>query len=111
MPFNLRPAELILILAIILLIFGAKKLPDLARGIGQSLRIFRKEVKDLTDKDKPGDDDAERETAPTPVAVSQAAPVPAAAAAPAEAAAPAPAVLREPVTAPAAVPVAAGERA
>ncbi|MCS5724097.1 twin-arginine translocase TatA/TatE family subunit, partial [Herbiconiux sp. CPCC 203406] len=81
MPFNLRPAELILILAIILLIFGAKKLPDLARGIGQSLRIFRKEIKDLTEKDKTGDDDAERETAPAAVAVSQAAPVPAAAAA------------------------------
>lgn len=46
---NLRPTELILILAIVLLLFGAKKLPDLAKSIGESLKIFRKETADLTE--------------------------------------------------------------
>lgn len=44
---NLRPLEIIIILLVILLLFGAKKLPDLARGVGQSLRIFRAETKAL----------------------------------------------------------------
>jgi sec-independent protein translocase protein TatA len=45
--------ELILILVIVLLLFGAKKLPDLARGIGQSIKEFKKGVKegDTDDKD------------------------------------------------------------
>lgn len=42
---NLRPTELIVILLIIVLLFGAKKLPELAKGIGQSLKIFRDETK------------------------------------------------------------------
>jgi sec-independent protein translocase protein TatA len=49
---NLRPLEIIIILLVILLLFGAKKLPDLARGVGQSLRIFRAETKALTDEDE-----------------------------------------------------------
>ena len=36
--------ELLLILAIVVLLFGAKKLPGLATGIGQSLRAFKKSV-------------------------------------------------------------------
>ncbi|WEV53182.1 twin-arginine translocase TatA/TatE family subunit [Bifidobacterium sp. ESL0704] len=51
---NLRPTELILILAIVLLLFGAKKLPDLARSIGESLKVFRKETSD----DAPGASEA-----------------------------------------------------
>ena len=42
---NLRPTELIVILLIIVLLFGAKKLPELAKGIGESLTVFRKAVK------------------------------------------------------------------
>lgn len=52
---NLRPTELILILAIILLLFGAKKLPALAKSIGESLKVFRKETADI-DKEQPKDD-------------------------------------------------------
>jgi sec-independent protein translocase protein TatA len=47
---NLRPIEIIIILLIILLLFGSKKLPDLARGVGRSLRIFRAETKELRDE-------------------------------------------------------------
>jgi sec-independent protein translocase protein TatA len=38
--------HLIIILVIILLLFGAPKLPGLARSVGQSMKIFRNEVKD-----------------------------------------------------------------
>ncbi|WP_238473659.1 Sec-independent protein translocase subunit TatA [Nocardioides cavernaquae] len=44
--------ELILILAVVVLLFGAKKLPDLARNSGQALRIFKAETKGLRDDEK-----------------------------------------------------------
>ncbi|KGA09610.1 MAG: hypothetical protein GM45_0885 [actinobacterium acAMD-5] len=54
---NLKPMELLIILAVLILLFGAKKLPDAARGLGRSLRIFKAEVKaqdkDLDEGDKP----------------------------------------------------------
>jgi sec-independent protein translocase protein TatA len=55
---NLRPIEIIIILLVILLLFGAKKLPDLARGVGQSLRIFRAETKALQDEGAEKKDEA-----------------------------------------------------
>jgi sec-independent protein translocase protein TatA len=51
---NLGPTEIILIVLVIVLLFGAKKLPDLARGSGRALRIFKAETKGLLDDD---DDD------------------------------------------------------
>ncbi len=42
--------HLLVILAIVLLLFGAPKLPGLARSIGQSMRIFRSEVKTMKDE-------------------------------------------------------------
>ena len=38
--------EWLILLAIVLLLFGARRLPDLARSVGRSMRIFRSEVKD-----------------------------------------------------------------
>ena len=46
------PSELILILLIVMLLFGAKKLPELARGSGRALRIFKAETKGLMDDDE-----------------------------------------------------------
>jgi sec-independent protein translocase protein TatA len=46
---GLGPQELVLIVLVILLLFGAKKLPELARGSGRALRIFKAETKGLTD--------------------------------------------------------------
>ncbi|MDT9592325.1 Sec-independent protein translocase subunit TatA [Nocardioides zeae] len=43
--------ELVLIVLVIVLLFGARKLPELARGTGQALRIFKSETKGLTDDD------------------------------------------------------------
>jgi sec-independent protein translocase protein TatA len=50
---NLRPIEIILIVLVVLLLFGARRLPDLARSVGRSLKIFKSEVKDLRDDDRP----------------------------------------------------------
>jgi sec-independent protein translocase protein TatA len=49
--------EWLVILAIVVLVFGAAKLPDLARSSGQALRIFKTETKDLRD-DKSSDSTA-----------------------------------------------------
>jgi sec-independent protein translocase protein TatA len=43
--------EILLILAVVVLLFGANKLPDLARGSGRALRIFKAETKGLLDDD------------------------------------------------------------
>lgn len=52
---GLGPTELLIIVGVIVLLFGAKKLPELARGSGQALRIFKAETKALNEDDK-GDD-------------------------------------------------------
>ena len=46
---NISGMHLILLLVVILLIFGAARLPALAKGVGQSVRILKTETKDLTD--------------------------------------------------------------
>ncbi len=38
--------ELLIILAIVVLLFGAKKIPDLAKGVGKGIKDFKKAVKD-----------------------------------------------------------------
>jgi sec-independent protein translocase protein TatA len=48
---GLGGTELLIILAVLLLLFGASKLPELARGSGQALRIFKSETKGLMDDD------------------------------------------------------------
>ncbi len=47
---NLGFPEIIVILVIVLLLFGPKKLPELAKGIGQSVREFRKGTQGLKDE-------------------------------------------------------------
>ena len=49
-------AEWLVILAIVVLVFGAAKLPDLARGTGQALRIFKAETKGLKEDEDASDD-------------------------------------------------------
>lgn len=53
----------VIILAVFILLFGAKKLPDAARGVGRSLRILKSEVSAMHDDDEkakkaPGETDA-----------------------------------------------------
>lgn len=45
---NLAGPDLIIILLIILVLFGAKRLPDLAKGMGQAMKEFQKAKEDLT---------------------------------------------------------------
>ena len=47
--FNLGGGEIILILAIILILFGAKKLPELARGLGQGIKEFKKATQNASE--------------------------------------------------------------
>lgn len=49
---RLGPTEIILILVVIILLFGAKKLPDMARSLGKSARILKSEAKAMKDDDK-----------------------------------------------------------
>lgn len=49
--FGLRGQELLIILLIVLLVFGARKLPELARSLGTSAREFRKGVQDGSTED------------------------------------------------------------
>lgn len=48
---NIGWTELIIILFVVLLLFGANKLPDLARSMGRSARIFKSEVKEMRNED------------------------------------------------------------
>jgi sec-independent protein translocase protein TatA len=52
--FGLGGPELMIILVIILLLFGGAKLPSLAKGLGQSVREFKKASKDDADDDEDG---------------------------------------------------------
>jgi sec-independent protein translocase protein TatA len=50
--FGLGGQELILILLIILLLFGSKKLPELARGLGKGIKEFKKSQNEIEDEFK-----------------------------------------------------------
>ncbi len=61
---NLQGWHLLIILAVILLLFGAAKLPALARSMGQSARVFKGEMKAMKDDDKSADGTAQSVAAP-----------------------------------------------
>ena len=64
---NLGPAEIAIIVLIILLLFGGKKLPELARSLGRSMRIMKSEVKEMQN-----DDEASEQPQQAPQAIEQA---------------------------------------
>jgi sec-independent protein translocase protein TatA len=72
----LQPWHWLIVIAVFVLLFGAKKLPDAARSLGQSMRIFKSEVKEMKSDAKPetsGTDAAGRAAAaPTPIASERA---------------------------------------
>jgi sec-independent protein translocase protein TatA len=49
--FGLRIPELLLILAVVVLLFGANKLPQLGQGLGDSIRSFKKALRDGHDEE------------------------------------------------------------
>ncbi len=52
---NLGAGEIILIVLVVLLLFGAKKIPELARGIGKGMSEFKKGIKDVETEIKSAD--------------------------------------------------------
>lgn len=50
---NLKGYELLIIALLLVLLFGSKRLPDAARSVGRSLRIFKSETKGLVDGEAP----------------------------------------------------------
>ncbi len=83
--------HLVVLLAVLVLLFGAKRLPDASRAVGRSLKIFKSEIKDLTeDDDKPAveagtsrrDSDTGESTRPAPSVSTQPSVAEAASAAP-----------------------------
>lgn len=60
MGFLREPSHLLLILLVVVVLFGSRRLPDAARGLGRSMRIFKAEVKQMNKDDdveagRPGD--------------------------------------------------------
>lgn len=53
--------EILIILVVVLLIFGPRRLPEMAKGLGQSVRAFRKELRDMR-SDLDGDDEPRSNT-------------------------------------------------
>jgi sec-independent protein translocase protein TatA len=52
---GLQPWHVIILVAVIVVLFGAKKLPDAARSLGKSMRIFKSEIRELQHEGKSED--------------------------------------------------------
>lgn len=59
MNFFRNPWAIVLLIVLVILLFGANKLPGLARNMGKSMRIFKSEVEELRGEEKPADEDEE----------------------------------------------------
>ncbi|HCY77929.1 MAG TPA: twin-arginine translocase TatA/TatE family subunit [Ignavibacteriales bacterium] len=57
---NLGAGEIILIVLVILLLFGAKKIPELAQGLGKGMKEFKKSLKDVEEEIKKTDDEVKK---------------------------------------------------
>ena len=73
---GIQPWHIILVVVVALLLFGGKKLPDAARGLGRSLRIFKSEVSAMQDDKKPGTPAETDQSATMATPASQIAPTP-----------------------------------
>jgi sec-independent protein translocase protein TatA len=60
--------EIVLILAVVLLLFGAKKLPELAKGLGTGIREFKKATREVTDEIQNAGEPSTPAPKPTPPA-------------------------------------------
>jgi sec-independent protein translocase protein TatA len=66
----------LIVIAIFVLLFGAKKLPDAARSLGKSMRIFKSEIKEMQSDGKE-DEAARPASSPTPITSERVEPSPA----------------------------------
>jgi sec-independent protein translocase protein TatA len=63
----LEPWHLIVLVILVALLFGSKRLPDAARGLGRSMRIFKAEMKEMKDEDRRPSSAPSRPTSPEPI--------------------------------------------
>ncbi|MFF4796640.1 MULTISPECIES: Sec-independent protein translocase subunit TatA [unclassified Streptomyces] len=66
----LEPWHLLILVAVVVLIFGSKKLPDTARALGKSMRILKSETKAMKDDGASSEPRPEPEPAPGPRTIS-----------------------------------------
>jgi TatA/E family protein of Tat protein translocase len=59
--FLREPSHILILLIVVLVLFGAKRLPDSARSLGKSMRIFKSEIKEMKQDDKKSDNDESTE--------------------------------------------------
>ncbi|GDX16342.1 MAG: hypothetical protein RLZZ302_456 [Actinomycetota bacterium] len=59
--FLREPSHILILLLVVLVLFGAKRLPDSARSLGKSMRIFKSELKEMKQDDKKPDNDESTE--------------------------------------------------
>ena len=45
------PTHIVVLLVLVLVVFGSSRLPDIAKSVGQSMKVFKKEIKELRDDD------------------------------------------------------------
>ncbi|MGA2854012.1 MAG: twin-arginine translocase TatA/TatE family subunit [Verrucomicrobiota bacterium] len=73
LAWSLGGTEVVLILAVILILFGAKKIPELAKGMGQGIKEFKKATREVTDEIQNAQTETPAKPAsPAPPAPSQA---------------------------------------
>lgn len=71
MPFNVGPWELLLILLGLLLVFGAKRLPEMGAAMGKGIREFKKNISEMkAELDRPADSDTPQRQIDQPVSTS-----------------------------------------
>ncbi len=58
---NLGPREIVILLVVVLVLFGAKRLPDSARSLGRSMRIFKSEMKEMKADDTVIEEDGKKD--------------------------------------------------
>lgn len=61
--FGIGTQELLIVFLIVLLLFGANRIPEIGRAMGKGIRDFKKATRELEDEFKPGDPDRPERTA------------------------------------------------
>jgi TatA/E family protein of Tat protein translocase len=59
--FLREPSHILILLIVVLVLFGAKRLPDSARSLGRSMRIFKSEMKEMTTEEKKANEEGTTE--------------------------------------------------
>ena len=59
--FLREPSHILILLIVVLVLFGAKRLPDSARSLGRSMRTFKSEMKEMTAEEKKANEEGTTE--------------------------------------------------